>query len=352
MEYFYARLFVQYPEMRSMFPHSMQDHMERVFTALEYMVWNIDSPGPLTKSLGQLGRDHRKFGVKERHYEAFLAVLVDTVRHFCGHYWTDRTQAAWDAALGHAGSVMVAAAKRDAALRPPWWIGEIVQHDRRGPDLAVLTIKTDRPLRYVPGQYVSVQVPRWPRVWRNFSIGNAPRDNGLLDLHVRAVPGGMVSGSLVHSLGPGDTVLLGQPRGEMTAPGDAGRDILCIAGGTGLAPTKAIIEAVIKAKRAGSDPKIGLLFGVRTEKDLYDLPDLRTLQSGYPGFLVIPVVSDDPGFAGVKGTLPGVVARYESYEGKDIFVSGPPPMVRATVSVLEGRASAGSIRYDPPDATR
>jgi NAD(P)H-flavin reductase/hemoglobin-like flavoprotein len=352
MEYFYSRLFVRYPEMRSMFPHSMQEHMERMFTALEHIVWNIDSPGPLTAFLGQLGRDHRKFGAKERHYEPFAVVLVDTIRHFCGHYWTDATQAAWEAALDHVTSVMTAAARRDAATRPAWWIGEVVQHELRGPDLAVLTIKPDQPLRYAPGQYVAVQVPRWPRVWRNFSIANAPRENGLIDLHVRAVPGGLVSGSLVHRVRPGDTLLLGQPRGEMTAPQDPDREMLCVAGGTGLAPIKAIIEAVIGGSRSSRHPRIGLLYGARTENDLYDLQALRVLESAHPALMVTPVVSGQPEYAGIKGTLAEVSERYASCAGKDVYVCGPASMVRATVSALGARVGAGRILHDPDDAAR
>jgi NAD(P)H-flavin reductase/hemoglobin-like flavoprotein len=352
IDYFFSCFFIRYPEMRSMFPHSMQEHTKLVFKALDHIVSDIDSPGTLTPYLEQLGRDHRKFGIRDRHYELFLPVLIDTVRHFCGHYWTNGMQAAWEAMLGHAASVMKAAAKRDAEQRPPWWIGEIVQHDRRSLDLAVLTIKPDQPLRYTPGQYVAVQVPRWPRVWRNFSIANAPRENGLIDLHVRAVPGGMVSGSLVRGVRRGDTVLLGRPRGEMTAPPDPARDLLCIAGGTGLAPIKAIIEGVINATKPGDHPKIGLLYGARTEKDLYDLQDLQVLESAHPAFMVTPVVSDDPGFAGIKGTLPQVARRYANCQGKDIFISGPPAMVQATVSVLSDRAANDSIRHDPADAAR
>jgi hypothetical protein len=80
MEYFYARLFVRYPQMRSMFPHAMRDHMERVFTALTRIATTIDSPDSLAAYLAQLGRGHRKFGTKDRHYEPFIAVLVDTVQ--------------------------------------------------------------------------------------------------------------------------------------------------------------------------------------------------------------------------------------------------------------------------------
>jgi NAD(P)H-flavin reductase/hemoglobin-like flavoprotein len=350
MEHFYARLFVRYPEIRSMFPHAMHDHMERVFAALVRIVWAIDSPDSLTAYLSQLGLAHRKFGVKERHYEPFIAVLAETVRHFSGPDWTAQTQAAFGRALGRASSVMVAAAERDAAQQPPWWVGEVVQHDRRRPDLAVLTIRPDQPLRYTPGQYLAVQVPRWPRVWRNFSIANAPRENGLIDLHVRGVRGGMVSGSLVHSTRPGDTLLLGQACGEMTASPGQDRDLLCIAGGTGLAPIKAIIEGVINASQPGRRRKIVLYFGGRTEEDLYDLPDLRVLEWIYSPLTVIPVVSHQADFEGVKGMLPYVAAHYASCAEAEVFVSGPEGMVRQTAALLEGRVRAGQIRYDPPDS--
>jgi NAD(P)H-flavin reductase/hemoglobin-like flavoprotein len=352
MEYFYSRLFVHHPEIRSMFPYAMREHMDLVFAALTRIVWSIDSPDSLACYLGELGRGHRKFGVKDRHYEPFLAVLLETIRHCNGHYWTDETQAAWEVALGHISSAMRAAAGQDAAHQPPWWLGEVVQHDRRSQDLAILTIKPDQPLQYTPGQYLAVQVPRWPRVWRNFSIANAPRENGLIDLHVRAVSGGLVSGSLVHNTGLGDTVLLGQARGEMTASADPGRDLLCVAGGTGLAPLKAIIEAVIAADRPGRRRKITLFFGARTEEALYDLADLRVLEWIYPKLTVIPVVSDQPGYDGIKGMLPEIAARHASPDNADILISGPDRMVARTVTLLSSRVQPGQIRHDPPDAAR
>lgn len=352
MEYFYSRLFIRYPEIRSMFPQTMREHMERFFASLTRIVWSIDSPDSRASYLGELARRHRKFGVKDRHYEPFLTVLLETVQYFNGHYWTDETRAAWDAALGHVSSVMRAAAEQDAAVQPPWWIGEVVQHDRRGQDVAILTIRPDQPLRYTPGQYLAVQVPRWPRVWRNFSIANAPRENGLLDLHVRAIRGGLVSGSLVHNTGPGDVVLLGQARGEMTAPADPGRDLVCVAGGTGLAPLKAIIEAEAAAGRPGKRRKITLFFGARTEEGLYDLADLRVLEWIYPALTVIPVVSHQPEFDGLKGMLPEITARHASLDDADILISGPDRMVTRTVTFLAGRVRPGRIRHDPPDAAR
>jgi Oxidoreductase FAD-binding domain len=127
----------------------------------------------------------------------------------------------------------------DAAATPPWWTAGVTAHDLRTPHVAVLTLRPGEPFPYMPGQHLSVQTPRWPRLWRRYSIANAPRDDGLLTLHVRAVDGGLVSNTLVHHLQPGDTLLLGPAEGRMTADSASGRPVLCLAGGTGLAPLTA-----------------------------------------------------------------------------------------------------------------
>ena len=273
----------------------MSEHRERVFSALAQLVWSMDSPAALSAYLEQLGREHRKFGVREKHYAAFFDALLATVEHFNGASWTARTQAAFSAALGYTAAEMLRAAALDAQGQPPWWVGEVIGHELRSPSLAVLRIQPDQPLRYRAGQYLSVQVTRWPRAWRNFSIANAPRADGQLELHVRAVPGGLVSNSLVHHCQAGDTVVLGPARGDMTVPGDRGRDLVCIAGGSGLAPIKAIIEDVMAtAGSSGARPGISLFVGAQRADDLYDLPALRAMESAYPQLTVIPVVSADP----------------------------------------------------------
>jgi NAD(P)H-flavin reductase/hemoglobin-like flavoprotein len=358
MEHFYAWLFVRHPEIRAMFPLAMSAQRERVFGALARIVWTLDSPAALCAYAGQLGRDHRKFGVKDKHYEAFFGALLATIRHFSAGAWTAGIQTAWETALGDVSQIMRAAATADAAQAPPWWVAEIVRHDQRGPDLAVLTIRPDQSLPYRPGQYLDVQVARWPRVWRSFSVANAPRASGLLDLHVRAVAGGIVSTALVHYAREGDTLLLGPARGEMTISGDCGRDLLCIAGGTGLAPIKALIEGQISAGQVGqagpvgaarraARRKISLYVGARTVGDLYDLRDLSRLAASCPALTVIPVVSQDPDWAGLSGLLPDAVRKHASCEGCEVFVSGPDVMVRETVRMLARRVSGEHIHHDP-----
>lgn len=330
--YFYGRLFAENPRLRAMFPPAMDHQRDRLFHALTKIVWSLDSPESLASYLGQLGRDHRKFGVLAEHYPAVGAALIATLRKFSGDEWTPEIEAAWTAGFQAAADLMITAAEEDSASAPPWWVAEVVGHERRAADLAVLSLRPSQPLAFTAGQYVTVQTARWPRVWRPYSIANAPRSDGVLRLHVRAQPAGWVSGALVRHTRAGDSVLLGPAMGAMTLDHASDRDLLLVAGGTGLAPLKALAEQVVMS---GRHRNVHLLLGARTERDLYDLPDLRLLESSYPGLRVIPVLSEEPGFDGMCGKVPDVLERFHDWEDHDVYICGPTDMVRGTVNELQ-----------------
>ena len=350
MEYFYARLFADHPELRGLFPYEMTQTRAAVFRMLTTVLTGLDDERQTEQQLAQIARDHRKFGVREKHYPPFFAALYALAEHRGGTAWTAEAAAAWGAALDYFSAVMTAAAAQDAQAQPAWWTGEIVQHDRRTGTVAVLTIRPDRPLNYAPGQYVPVQAPRWPRIWRSYSIANAPRENGLIDIHVRAVPGGMVSTALVSHCSAGDVVLLGAARGDLRMPGDPDRDLVCVAGGTGLAPVKAITEAVIKAAGHGRRRSVTLYVGGRTSRDLYDLRDLETLRLAYPSLTVIPVAEHELEFQGRVGRVPDVVWTHPSFRDCDVYVAGPAPMISATVRALSRRVPGDRLHHDPLEA--
>jgi NAD(P)H-flavin reductase/hemoglobin-like flavoprotein len=350
MEYFYARLFAASPDTRSLFPMTMSVQRERMFAALARLVWSLDTEPGSSELLSLLGRGHRKFGVTERHYTAFFAALRETAEHFIGRGWQPEIEAAWQDALRYLSATMQEAAAADAVVSPPWWLAEIVEHDLRSPGVAALKLAPTEPLPYEPGQYVPVQVTRWPRVWRPFSVANAPRPSGVIELHVRAVPGGLVSNSLVHHSVVGDTVLLGAAAGSMTLA-DSPADLLCIAGGTGLAPIKAIIERAIAGSARARQRKITLFVGARQHFDLYDLQDLQLLEAACPALRVIPVLSDDPGFSGAKGLLPDVLHAHGSsmFENAEAYICGPAAMVSQTAALLAASIPADQIHHDPLD---
>ncbi|TDC46715.1 flavohemoprotein [Actinomadura sp. KC345] len=347
MSYFYGRLFAREPRMRALFPPAMGTQHDRFFHALTRIVWSQDSPEELTRHLGALGRDHRKYGVLREHYPAVETALIATVRTFAADVWTAEAEDAWTRAYRSAAATMIAAAGREGSGRPPWWVAEITGHDRRDHDLAVLTLRPERPLPFLPGQYVSVQTARWPRVWRTYSVANAPRPDGSISLHVRARPAGWVSGALVRHCAPGDTVLLGPAAGTMTLEPGSPRGLLLIGGGTGLAPMKALAE-----QAAGTGREVRLLVGARTERGLYDLAELRRLESASARLRVVPVLSRSPGGPGglhgrIPDVLPGFLDGVPGWEDHHAYAAGPVPLVRRTVTALQRHGmSLSRIHHD------
>jgi NAD(P)H-flavin reductase/hemoglobin-like flavoprotein len=344
MAYFFAMLFTRHPELRPMFPAALSAHRRRLFAVLMRYVWASDQPAVLTPWLSELALSHRKYGVREGHFRTFCDALLTTIRVFSGGAWSAPAAGAWERALAHLAAVMTGATRavQDA---PAWWLAEVTGHEVRCPGLAVLTLRTDPPLPYLPGQHISVQVPHYPRAWREFSPANAPRPDGLLRLHVRAVPGGAVSSALVHRTRPGDTLILGPARGQMTARAASSASIVCIAGGTGLAPVKAIVEDLVSG---GQRPDIRLYCGARAEAGLYDLQDLAHLAAACPRLAVTPVVSDDPGYSGVRGMVGDVAAAGLPPGTGDVFISGPPPMVLASAGAVAARAPGARIHCEAP----
>ena len=331
--FFYGQLFLRQPHLRQLFPPAMDEQRDRLFRALGRIVETLSTPDEMAVYLSQLGRDHRKYQVEPEMYEAVGTALLATLRAFARDAFTSEAQEAWAQVYVAGSSLMIKAAEEDAAKSPASWTAEVVHVDHRADDVAVLTIAPDQPLPFMAGQHLTVQTPRWPRVWRPYSIACMPRDDGLLALHVKAVPGGWVSNALVRYTSPGSELVLGPPLGTMTLERAASRDLLCVAGGTGLSPIKAIIEQAVRTSSV-TQRRIYLYYGARRRHELYDLPDLWRLEDAYSGFQLIPVTSDDPAFDGMQGNVGRVAARYMPHTECEAYVAGPAEMVRETIRVL------------------
>ena len=331
--FFYGQLFLRQPHLRQLFPPAMDEQRDRLFRALGRIVESMSAPDEMAAYLSQLGRDHRKYQVEPEMYEAVGTALLATLRAFARDAFTSEAQEAWTQVYVAGSSLMIKAAEQDAAKGPASWTAEVVNVDHRADGIAVLTIAPDQPLPFMAGQHLTVQTPRWPRVWRPYSIACRPRDDGLLALHVKAVPGGWVSNALVRYTSPGSQLMLGPSLGTMTLERAAGRDLLCVAGGTGPSPVKAIIEQAVR-ESAVTQRRIYLYYGARRRHELYDLPDLWRLEDAYSEFQLIPVTSDDPAFDGMQGNVGRVAARYMPHTDCEAYVAGPPEMVRETIAVL------------------
>ncbi|HEV2374967.1 MAG TPA: globin domain-containing protein [Streptosporangiaceae bacterium] len=345
--FFYASMFARRPRLRDLFAPAMDEQRDRLFHALARIVDSLSTPEEMANYLIQLGRDHRKYSVEPEMYDVVGESLIATLRRFAGHAFTPGAESAWRQTYAAAAALMIRAAEEDSQTSPAFWTAEVVANDQRRPGISVITIAPDQPLEYEAGQHVTVQTPRWPRVWRPYSIACRPRDDGLVSFHVKAVPGGWVSNALVRHTAPGSELIVGPALGTMTLRHAGTRDILCVAGGTGLSPVKAIIEQVVRDAAAGQQRRVNLFYGARTREELYDLHDLWRLADAYSGFQLMPVTSDDPAFDGMQGNVGRVAARYLPHADCEAYVAGPADMVRETTRLLaRAGLSRERIHYD------
>ncbi|MFI9307746.1 globin domain-containing protein [Streptomyces triculaminicus] len=346
VSYFYALLFLRHPGLRALFPAAMDTQRDRLFRALLTAARHVDDTATLTEYLSQLGRGHRKYGTESAHYPAVGECLIGALAHYARDSWNADAEAAWVRAYTAISQIMIDAAAEDARTSPAWWQAEIVSHESRTPDIAVVTVRPDRPYSFRAGQYTSLETPWWPRVWRNYSFSCAPRPDGLLSFHVKAVPAGWVSRALVHRARPGDVIRLGPPTGSMTVDHGSDNGLLCLGGGTGIAPIKALVEDVA---RHGRSRPVDVFYGARRNDDLYDIDTMLRLQKSHRWLMVRPVISDGPTL-GLSGQLPQVVRKYGPWNAYDAYLSGPPGMIRSGVDTLVGIGMpADRIRHDSLD---
>ena len=341
--YFYARIFLGRPEVRDLFPVTMDVQRARLLGAIVSAIQTVDDPERFDEYLRSLGRDHRKFQVVPEQYEVVGAALLEALRTFGRGDWTPEYDQAWRDAYDVIARKMLAGAEADT--NPAFVHAEVIYHERRSKDIGVMRVRPLHQLDFRAGQYVSLECPKYqPRVWRTYSMANAPRADGTMDFHIRALGAGWVSGALVRRTRPGDMLRLAAPMGTMSVDRRSQRDIVCIAGGTGLAPIKAIIEELTTFNRTRW---VHVFFGARDREDLYDLGDLQRLAAVYPWLSLMPVCSHDSGWGGEEGLLSEVVRRYGPWQDHDFYLSGSPAMIRSTLrAVSELQVPSIRVKYD------
>ncbi|MFF5961760.1 globin domain-containing protein [Streptomyces luteogriseus] len=337
--YFYALLFVRHPDLRSLFPAAMDTQRDRLLRALLTAAEHIDNKDVLVDYLQNLGRGHRKYGTRAEHYPAVGECLIGALSKYAAGVWSPEMEAAWVRAYTTISQVMIDAAAADELRAPAWWYAEIVTHDMRTPDVAVVTVRPDQPYPFLAGQYTSLETPWWPRIWRHYSFASAPRSDGLLSFHVKAVPAGWVSNALVHRARPGDIIRLGPPAGSMTVDHTTDSGLLCVGGGTGIAPIKALVEDVAEH---GERRSVEVFYGARTDHDLYDIDTMLRLQQTHPWLSVRAIIDQQ-----AHQQLPDAVRAYGPWNEFDAYLSGPPGMIRSGVNALrDSGIPSDRIRHD------
>ncbi|MFD5466495.1 globin domain-containing protein [Kitasatospora sp. NPDC127059] len=348
--FFYTHLFNHNPGLRALFPAQLHEQRDRLFAALTRIVLRLDEPERLTEYLRALGRDHRKFQAAPEHYPAVGASLIAALRQCSGHSWTPETERAWTEAYALIAGIMTGAADELPEHHPAWWEAEVATRRRAAPDLIVLTLAPMRPYPFTAGQYLTLSSPRAPRVWRPYSLANAPRPDGSLELHVRRVPGGLLSPVLVEDVMPGELLRLGPPLGEAVLADAPDRPLLLVAAGSGWGQTKALLEQLTAGQ---PEREATVLLAARSAAGQYDLDTVRRLLTRNPRLRVLTAVPDrSAGPDGTTALLRRTLHGHGDFTGWEVHLSGPPELVAELAGlVLALGATPGLVRHDPVPAT-
>ncbi len=191
-------------------------------------------------------------------------------------------------------------------------------------------------LQFLAGQYVDILLADGRR--RSFSLANPPHADDLLELHVRRVPGGFFTDYVFDKMKEKALLRFQGPLGTFFLREDSPRPIILIGGGTGFAPLKGILE---HAFHIGLGRPLHLYWGARAKVDIYldGLP--RRWEAEHPNFRYTPVLSEprpEDGWGGRTGWVhEAVAADYPDLSGHEVYMSGPPPMIRAAKPAFAAR---------------
>lgn len=201
-------------------------------------------------------------------------------------------------------------------------------------------------LDYLPGQYLDVLLRDGRK--RAFSIANAPAADHRLHLHIRRVPGGGFTEWAFDSLREGERLRIEGPLGTFVLREDSERPMLFVAGGTGFAPIKAMIEHLTGNACRRS---MTLYWGVRTPADLY-AAELIARWCARDELRFVPVYSEAAGDTGARSghVHQAVITDHPDLSAHDVYMSGPPPMIDAARhAFVAAELPADRLFYDSFD---
>lgn len=196
-------------------------------------------------------------------------------------------------------------------------------------DVKRLRLQPAKPLDFSPGQYAQLQFT--PEHSRPYSMAGLAGD-GALEFHVRLVPEGRVTGYIAQDLKVGDTVRVSGPLGSAYLRRQHTGPMLCVAGGTGLAPILSIVRGALAA---GMHNPMHLYFGVRSGRDIYGQAWLADLQRQHPALTVHTVLASGRAPGCRTGLVTEAIAQdWAGLAGFRAYLCGAPPMVEATALLV------------------
>jgi toluene monooxygenase electron transfer component len=238
----------------------------------------------------------------------------------------------------------VVPAQRTAVLRS----SARVTHDIRS-----FRFVSDDAAEFLPGQYAVLQLPGVPTP-RCYSMSNLPNATGEWEFMVRRVPGGEATTALFDRVLVGDEIVLDGPYGLAWLRTDSPRDLVCVAGGSGLAPMVSVVRGAAAAGML-QQRRVHFFYGARTPRDvcgeqfIHEQPGSTDHVHFHP-VVSLPELEPEAAWTGATGfvhdalgpTLGADLATFEWY------FAGPPPMTQALQErlVVEHGVPHDQVHFD------
>lgn len=210
-------------------------------------------------------------------------------------------------------------------------------------DIKLLTLALIEPevIDYKAGQYIQFQSPEYGEVsesvYRAYSMSGLCTEKNAIQLMVRFVPEGIATTYIFHHMKPTDEVTFTGPYGDFYLR-ETGRRMICIAGGSGMAPIRAILLAM-SAKEIEERRPI-FFFGAKAQRDLFMLNEWREFGEKHANFIFVPALSDpdpDGAWDGETGRITTVVEKYiHDASESEGYLCGSPGLLNACIEALKG----------------
>lgn len=230
---------------------------------------------------------------------------------------------------------------------------EVVAFRDLTPDIREITLQLRSPsaMDFKAGQYIQLRIPPYEQsrrtIYRAYSMASPPQARGRLELEVRQVLNGVGTTYLFKHLPLNASVVFNGPYGEFYLR-ESSRSIILIAGGSGMAPMKAMLGDMQARKLRRN---VRYFFGARARRDLFLMDEMQALEQSLPDFRFIPALSKplpEDQWTGETGLITEVLDRHleNPYPG-EAYLCGSPAMIQACVKILQGKGVAKDrIFYD------
>lgn len=208
--------------------------------------------------------------------------------------------------------------------------GRIEKFERLAPDVIEMHLRlpASERLQFLAGQYIDFLLKDGKK--RSFSLANAPHDDALLQLHIRHVPGGFFTEQVFSTMKQKDILRFNGPHGGFFLREDSPKPIIFLAGGTGFAPIKSIVEHAIAEN---CQRPMAIYWGAKAKVDLYMNALPEQWAAAHTHIQYTPVLSEpasDDAWAGRTGFVhQAVLADYPDLSGHQVYACGSPAMIEA-----------------------